>query len=286
MAASMGMDDRSPAARMLRECAASTERYEVLAVHQGSLDTLRSHVYLNHDLYGEADGEMTIDYFFWVLRSAERTVLVDTGMSESGARSRGRRFERTTSDALADLGIRPEDVERVILTHAHYDHAGGLRELPGVRITASVAELAFWRDARSQRSLLRSVVDDDDLAVIDAAEAAGIVDAIDEASVIAPGIAAILAPGHTPGELAVLVRTRKGVVVLAGDATHFDEELARDMPFRHQTDLLAMYDSLAVLRELSDDPAVSEVVAGHDGAVRARHRSLPALDHVTVIAER
>ncbi|MCC4247773.1 N-acyl homoserine lactonase family protein [Microbacterium testaceum] len=267
-------------------CAAGGETWEVLAVRQGSLLTRRSHVFLNHDVYGEPDGPLLMTYSFWVLRNAGRVVLVDAGMSENGARSRGREYERSTTAALAGLGMTPDDVSEVIVSHAHYDHIGGLSELSGRPVTMAAAEYAFWGTDRSRRPLLRSVVDEVDLEHLDAVRAAGRLTLVEGVHEAAPGIVLLPAPGHTPGELAVLVRTTTGVVILACDAVHLDEELDRDMPFRHQTDLLEMYETLEMMRALRNHPAVTAIVSGHDGAVASRHPSRAGSEHVTVIAER
>lgn len=276
----------TPADVAVARCAASDETWDVLAVRQGELTTRRSHVFLNHDVYGEPDGAAVMTYSFWVLRSSDRVVLVDAGMSETGARTRGRGYERSTTAALADLGIDTGDVSRVVVSHAHYDHIGGLAELPGVPVTIAASEYAFWTSDLSRRPLLRTVVDEADLRNLEALHAGDRLTLIDGVHEAAPGIVLLPAPGHTPGELVVLVRSAAGVVVLACDAVHLDEELDRDMPFRHQTDLLAMYESLQMLRTMRDDPAVIDVVAGHDGSIATRHPSFPGLDHVTVVAER
>lgn len=266
-------------------CLSGQATWEVLAVRQGTLATRRSHVFLNNDLYGEPDADLLMAYSFWVLRSGDRVALIDTGMSEQGARSRGRGHERSTTAALAQLGIVADGVSFVVVSHAHYDHLGGLAELPGRPVVMSGAEYAFWRSPASRRPLLRSVVDDADLAQLDAVAAAGMLTLTAGVHEAAPGVVLLPTPGHTPGELSVLVRTGAGVVALACDAAHLDEELERDLPFRHQTDLLAMYDSLALLRRVGDHPAVSEVVAGHDPRVQDRHPSLPGLPHVSIVAE-
>lgn len=260
--------------------------WDVLAVRQGTLHTRRSHVFLLHDVYGEPDADLVMSYSFWILRTEDAVILVDAGMSEEGARSRGRGYERSVTIALAELDLRPEDVTRVIVSHAHYDHIGGLSELPGRPVTMAAEEYAFWRTDASRRPLLRTVIDDADLGHLESIATDGLLTLCTGVTEVAPGVVVVPAPGHTPGELAVLVHTSAGIVVLACDAAHLDEELERDLPFRHQTDLLAMYDSLRLLRVLARDPAVATVVTGHDPRVQQRHPHLPGLEHVSIVARR
>ena len=72
------------------------------------------------------DGPMPIDYFVWVVRNAERTILVDTGFSAEAAARRKRDYLCSPIVAIGRLGITTADVRDVIITHLHYDHAGKL----------------------------------------------------------------------------------------------------------------------------------------------------------------
>ena len=70
------------------------------------------------------NGEMPIDFFVWLVRSKERDVLVDTGFNSKTAAKRGRELIRCPTEGLKLLGVNPEEVEDVIITHLHYDHVG------------------------------------------------------------------------------------------------------------------------------------------------------------------
>ena len=86
---------------------AATNAYEVLAIRYGSRQAVKSEVYLNFHLYGEPDDAIGMDYFVWVARNAQRTVLVDTGFSASAGRRRGRPVGVAPVAALAGLGVDP-----------------------------------------------------------------------------------------------------------------------------------------------------------------------------------
>ena len=64
--------------------------YEVLAVRYGTRMTRRAETYLNYHVYGEPDAELRMDYFFWVVRNGERTIVVDCGFSAAAGARRSR----------------------------------------------------------------------------------------------------------------------------------------------------------------------------------------------------
>ncbi|MEM1301677.1 MAG: MBL fold metallo-hydrolase, partial [Pseudomonadota bacterium] len=76
------------------------------------------------------DAPHAMDYFIWVLQKGDRTILVDTGYDAAEAASRNRPIATDPRDALKPLGIVAEDVTEIIVTHLHYDHAGGLHLFP------------------------------------------------------------------------------------------------------------------------------------------------------------
>ncbi|MEO8528104.1 MAG: N-acyl homoserine lactonase family protein [Pseudolysinimonas sp.] len=240
------------------------ERYEIVAVRHGRLVTERSRIYLNYDEYREADGPITLFYYFWVIRNATRTIVVDTGFSRQGAEARRREVLIPVPDALAELGITEDSAADVVLTHLHYDHAGNLALFPHQRIIMSRAEYEFWSSDESQRVQLRSVVDEDDVTELRRATDEARVYLVSGVTELAPGVRAIEIGGHTPGQLVVLVATAAGPVLLASDATHFTEELDRDMPFKHNTDLRATYRGLDLMRAWRERGEVAHIIPGHE----------------------
>src|ERR1044071_5013344 len=64
-----------------------------------------------------------LDYFVWLIRGGGRDILVDTGFTAVGAKSRGRKLKLNPVDALAGFGVNADSIKDVIVTHLHYDHA-------------------------------------------------------------------------------------------------------------------------------------------------------------------
>jgi len=240
------------------------DKYEIVIVKFGTRQTVRSEVYLNYPLYHEDDGPIGMDYFTWIIRNDERTILVDTGFSAAGGAARNRTTLVPPMEAFAALGIVPEQAPPIVITHAHYDHTGHLSEFPKSEIVIAQAELDFWSGPQAHQPLFHHSVEDDDLAVLRAADAAGRVTAFTGTHSLAPGVEVIQVGGHTPGQSIVLVQTHSGPVLLASDAVHYYEELEREMPFMSVADLVAMYDSFDTIQGMLADGTITTVVSGHD----------------------
>jgi glyoxylase-like metal-dependent hydrolase (beta-lactamase superfamily II) len=240
-----------------------TTTYEVIAVRYGTLTADRSAQYAAYGAYGQADVPMTMDYYFWVLRSGARTVVVDTGFRPEVGRRRGRDVLCSPLAALQRLGVAPAAVEEVVLTHFHYDHIGNAGLFPTARLVVARRELDFWSGPLGTRPAVATAVEPEEVEVIAQARREGRVAVVPDEAPDLPGIQLIDLGGHTPGQLGVLVDTGSGTVVLASDAAHFYEEFERDMPFHLYTDIEGMFRGFAELRRLAAAPS-TVVVPGHD----------------------
>lgn len=261
------------------------DAYEVVAVRYGRLLTSRADAYLNFRDYGEADGPHEYAYDFWVIRDSERTVVLDTGFAAPVGVRRGREVLIDPLDALAALGIPDDESTTVVVSHAHYDHIGNLRAFRRARVVMSRAEYAFWVAEPRDQLLTRQLVEPDELEVLRELRAAGRLDLVDAPHALAPGLELLAAPGHTPGELMLLVDAPVGGILLTADAVHFDEELERRMPFRHMCDIVAAADSYDAIDALRASGAAARVIAGHEPAYRDRYPAHPGLpDHALLLS--
>ncbi len=247
--------------------------YEVLALRYGTCLTTRAHCFLSYERYGEPDAPVRMDFFLWVLRGPERTIVVDTGFDPLVAARRRRACLLAPAQALALAGVDPAEVEHVVLTHLHYDHAGNLDAFPRASFHVHGRELDFWRGPYAGRQQFAALVEPAELAAVWSAASAGRIRRIDGDGEIARGVLALWTGGHTPGQLIVAVRGRRSIVVLASDALHFYEELDQDRPFAVLSDLQEMYAGYDLLRELAGRGAA--IVPGHDPTVLERFPVLP-----------
>jgi glyoxylase-like metal-dependent hydrolase (beta-lactamase superfamily II) len=253
------------------EAAAPT--YEVVALRYGTCVTRRAQCFLGYELYREGDAPQQMDFFLWVVRNAETTIVVDTGFDPHVAERRTRTCLIPPAEALVFAGVPPAAVEHVVLTHLHYDHIGNLGAFPRASFEVQGSELDFWDGPYAGRGQFAALVEPAELAAIQSAARAGRIRRLEGDSVIAPGVMALWTGGHTPGQQIVVVRGARSVVVLASDALHFYEELDGDRPFAVLSDLAEVYAGYDLLRELAGMGAT--IVPGHDPAVLDRFPRMP-----------
>jgi N-acyl homoserine lactone hydrolase len=119
---------------------------------------------------------------------------------------------------LKRLGLGPKDVDVVFLGHLHFDHAGGLSEVPGCDVHVHQAELAavamgtyagVFSDEVATNGAWRLQSGDYE---------------------VAPGVHAVCTPGHTAGHMSLVVELPKGrPVVICGDAADLVENLTDEV---------------------------------------------------------
>ncbi|MFJ6653473.1 N-acyl homoserine lactonase family protein [Microbacterium sp. NPDC091313] len=256
----------------------------VIAVHYGQLATTRSDVYLNYSDYGEADGPDALAYYFWVIECGDRRVVLDTGFAGDVGRRRGRTLLIDPRDAFAALSVPDEPDTVIVLSHAHYDHIGNIAHFQRASFAMARAEYEYWIGSPRPLTVTHRVIEHDELDQLKALREEGRLRLLDDDVEIAPGIRAILAPGHTPGQLMLLVDTAGGRVLLTSDAVHTDEELVRRMPFRHMCDLVSSAATYDLIDRLRAEVAATEVVVGHESSLGGRYPPDPRLpDHSLVL---
>jgi len=246
-----------------------SDTYTVLAVRYGTRMTSRAEVFLHYALYGEPDGPLAMDYYFWIVRNDRQTILVDCGFNEASGAARDRTMLVSPAEALSQLGVNPAQVSHVVLTHAHYDHIGNLALFPSARFVVSRRELEFWTSPMGSKLLFAQSAEDDDLSALAGLHEAGRVDLVEGRTLLLPGLELVEVGGHTPGQLVVIVDTEATQVVLASDAVHYYEEIELDRPFAHVADVPGMYAGFALLRDLTAGGG-RVLVAGHDPTVMER----------------
>lgn len=249
--------------------------YEVYALRYATHSGRRSaENYLARDPHH--DIPMPLDFYVWVIRETSsqtskdgrRVILVDTGFSAEMAVRRKRTYLESPPDLLRKLGIAAPDVEDIIITHMHYDHAGNITAFPRARLHLQEAEMAYCTGRCMCHDAMRKPFEARDVAAAIERLYSGRVQFADGDREIAPGVSVHLLGGHTAGLQVVRVRTQRGYLVLASDAAHYWDNLRSRRPFPIVLDVARMLDAHHVIEQLADGP--DHIIPGHDPEVLRR----------------
>lgn len=247
--------------------------YEIFAIRYATVERRAAENFISTDL---PDAPMPMDYFVWGIHGHGQDVVVDTGFTEATAQTRNRRYLHCPVLGLNKVGIDPETVKHVIITHLHYDHAGNLGRFPQAMFHLQEAELAYATGKFMLHRPLRHAYAVEDVATMVKHVYSDRTVFHDGSSEVLPGITLHHVGGHTAGLQVVRVHTRRGWVVLASDASHYYDNLRLRSPFPIVHDVGAMLEGYRLLEALADGP--DHIVPGHDPAVVARFPRVPGLD--------
>jgi glyoxylase-like metal-dependent hydrolase (beta-lactamase superfamily II) len=239
--------------------------FQVYAIKYATREACRGEHFYGGDPH---DAPMPMDYYVWAVVSPERTIVVDAGFTAEVAARRGRKHLRCPTEGLEALGIDCARVPYVILTHLHYDHVGNLEKFPEATYVVQEAEMAFWTGRYAGRDYFRTLVEVDDIAYLVQENFEGRLRFVAGSEEIVPGIEVHRTGGHSAGLQVVRVKTARGSVVLASDATHFYANIEQDRPYSIVSDLPRMYGAFDLVHALADSSA--HMVPGHDPLVMER----------------
>ena len=240
--------------------------YEVYAIRYARMARGRAANFLGGDPH---DGPMPMDFFVWLVRGAGQCVLVDTGFNADTAMRRQRDMLGCPIDRLARLGVMPEQIHDVVLTHLHYDHAGNLAKVPHARLHVQDDEMGYATGRCMCHATLRHAYEVEDVVALVRRVYEDRVVFHDGDAVLHPGIELLKIGGHTKGLQAVRVHTRRGWVVLASDASHYYENMESGRPFPIVFNVADMLAGHARVRQAASGP--DHVVPGHDPQVLVRY---------------
>ena len=246
--------------------------HEVYAIRYGHHPRPARDNYIGGDPH---DVMQPLDYFVWAIVGAAGTFIVDTGFDKPVGDRRGRQIVTPVPEGLAALGISPDAVKDVIVSpHAFRS----LRQPPRCfRMRAIICRIARWNTPPAAACATRNCATPMKKSTSSRWCARCSPDASvfhDGEGEIAPGITVHHIGGHAKGLQCVRVKTRRGHVVLASDATHLYEHMDSGRIFPTTYNLAEVLEGYNTLRRLASSP--QHVVPGHDPEVTKRYPAAKA----------
>ncbi len=205
----------------------------------------------------------------WYVTDGRRHILVDTGMcatplAEWHHPGSYQETGEAVDERLAEIGVRPEDIELIVFTHLHWDHCHNLERFPAARLVVHAEEYAFAMDPIPPyyKSYEHARLGKQAPFVGRSLETvAGEVELL-------PGLTLFPTPGHSPGHQSVAVATEGGIHVIAGDAVFAYDNLKPQNDHLPFTIMGRFMDIVASWRSLEQIIARADVVLpSHDHRV-------------------
>ena len=210
-------------------------KYQIFPLHVG--DIIRDNTNMMYMV--DPGRKSTIPLLAWLLFDGKHWILVDTG----GTPADGIRYMPytqasgcTLEEQLQLYGVSPEEIDTVILTHLHWDHAGNNMLFPNAKFYVQKRELDY---ASNPLEIQRGAYNYELISQTR-------YELIDGTRDILDGISVIPTPGHSPGSQSVIVETEQGPHIIVGDLICLYACIERSPAIVNglHTDLFEYYDSI------------------------------------------
>ncbi len=176
-----------------------------------------------------------VPVFSMLLESDSGWTLIDTGLNPTGVTDPDKAWgpraktvkptmkpENDINYRIKELGLKNDDIKRIILTHMHWDHTGGNRFFPNAIFYVQRAEyrFAYYPDKIISGSYMRDHFD-----------CGSKYELIEGDTEIIPGVYVFQSPGHTPGHQSVLIKMKSGKkLLITGDAVYTQQNVDLMLP--------------------------------------------------------
>lgn len=226
---------------------------------------------------------------FSLVQGGGKNILIDTGYDfdnadkAATARMAGVSNGHSPKEILPTAGITPEEVDCVLLTHLHFDHAGAIESYPNAMFYVQNDELEGWIEIKNNPNYAGVAcfcIDMEDVDRLLNLEKEGrLVRLYGDTKEVLPGISVKkLRLGHTFASQLVIVNTANGEYILAGDAANRPENLfgTKEFPFYIPNRRFAVGSVANMVKDYDDLLALAgndlqRIVMNHDDTKRERY---------------
>jgi glyoxylase-like metal-dependent hydrolase (beta-lactamase superfamily II) len=203
---------------------------EIMALSDGMLefDLCNFFPTIDEDRWGPYESHLTdhrvrFNLGSYLIRSEGRTILVDTGLGPKPAETPDAPWGQLLHDFQAK-GVRPEDVDMVVMTHLHRDHVGWNLKTEGKKVVPTFPKARYWMSAKDweachQPDLQPTRFVNAPSCVWPLAEL-GLVELMQGEHTLTRDLTALPTPGHTPGHMSILITSEGQRALVLGDAAH------------------------------------------------------------------
>ncbi|HXH11889.1 MAG TPA: MBL fold metallo-hydrolase [Alphaproteobacteria bacterium] len=219
---------------------------EIMSLSDGALEfdlcnffpTIPQELWQPYESHLTAEHHVRFNLGSYLIRSEGRTVLVDTGMGPKPAEMPEAPWG-ILMDEFKAHGVRPEEVDMVVMTHLHRDHVGwNLRSQNG-KYTPTFPNARYWMSAKDWEVCHQPEVQKDRFpnaptCVWPLAEL-GLVELMNGEHTLTRDLTAIPTPGHTPGHMSIMITSQGERALILGDVVHNPAQV-------HETDWVSRAD--------------------------------------------
>src|ERR1051325_10942457 len=254
------------AALTLTAAAQTKPKYEIYAIRYATIkDFAVSGLVVGADRSRKLDIAMMV----WLVKGEGHNILVDAGFY------RDQFFKQwpgiadfvKPSEAIARVGLKPEDITDIVITHMHWDHADGMDLFSKAKIWIQKDELEYYAGTAWQNRRTHGGIDPEDVLAAVKLNIEGRVGLVNgDSQEILPGITCYIGGKHTYQSQFVGVNTAAGTVVLASDNMYLYENMekhAASASLDNDANLRAQ----DRMKQLAASPKL--VIPGHDQIGRA-----------------
>ncbi len=243
-------------------CVAQTPEYSIDAIHYAtSPDVQLSELVVG----GPANQKVDIAMVFWLIRGGGRTILFDSGFHrDTFLKEFPVKDYLRPDEALKSAGVAPEAVTDIVISHAHWDHMGGIDLFPKAAVWIQKEEYRYYTMDAWQPGGDHGGIDPQDVQALLRLNTQGRVHFIDGDNVeIFPGIRAYTGSRHTYASQYLRIDGHPRFV-LASDNAYFYLNLAQHLASAtfSDADHAANIAQQARMIQLAGSP--DRVVPGHD----------------------